>query len=354
MAVPSVMGDRPFAGPALHDAAGLAGYLDLDLPDLLRLADTDLRTRRARDPRLRHYRYRWIPRPTGARLLEIPRPALRALQQRLLHGILDGVPAHPAAHGFVRGRSARTGAAVHAGADVLICLDLASFFPSVTAGRVWGVLRAAGYPEPVAHLMTGLLTHAVPADVIAAMPPAPAPFGGDGRAFRLRRYLARPHLPQGAPGSPALANLVCWSLDRRLAGYARACGARYTRYADDLTFSGGVDLARRAGRLLTAVRDIVRQEGFRVNPDKTRVRRRHQRQQVTGIVVNAGTNMPRPDLDRLRAVLHDCAVHGPRAANRAGHPDFRAHLLGRIAWAGQLNPRRGERLRAMFDRIDWG
>jgi hypothetical protein len=353
LVAPTRMLYRSFEGPVLDDAAALADYLDLDLAELVRYADTDLRTRRARSPALRHYRYRWIERTAGPRLLEIPRHRMAAVQRRLLRGLLDGIPDHPAVHGFVRGRSARTGAEVHAGASVVICLDLASFFPSVTAGRVWGMLRAAGYPEPVAHLLTGLLTHAVPAAVIAAMPANGAGPGGDPRAFRLRRYLARPHLPQGAPTSPAVANLVCWPLDRRLDAYASACGARYTRYADDLTFSGGAEWGRGAGRFIAAVAEVVRAEGFRLNPAKTRVRGAHQRQAVTGIVVNAHPNVPRPEADRLRAVLHDCLVHGPAAANRSGVPDFRAHLLGRISWVAQLNPVRGRRLQAAFDRIDW-
>ena len=74
---------------------------------------------------------------------------------------------------------------------------------------------------------------------------------------------------------------------------------------------------------------------------------------VTGIVVNETTNVPRRDFDLLKAIVHDCLVHGPAAANRHQHPDFRAHLLGRIAWVGALNPARGQRLRTAFDAIDW-
>jgi hypothetical protein len=254
----------------------------------------------------------------------------------VLRGILDGIPDHPAVHGFVRGRSALTGAAVHTGAGVVVCLDLAAFFPSVTAGRVWGTLRGAGYPEPVAHLLTGLLTHAVPAPVIAAMPASGNGALGDPRAFRLRRYLARPHLPQGAPGSPAVANLVCRPLDRRLDAYAAACGARYTRYADDLTFSGGPEFGRRAGRFIAAVGRLVQQEGFRLNAAKTRVRRPHQRQAVTGIVVNARPNVPRPEADRLRGG----AARLPHPRSGGGQPVRGAglsrapagpHLLGGAA-----------------------
>lgn len=346
---PTRMIHRPFATPVLHHAGDLADHLGITLEALDAFADTRLRARRARAERIAHYRYRWMHRPGGARLLEAPKRNLRALQRTVLDDILSPIPTHPAVHGFVAGRSAITGAAEHVGAEVVITLDLEHFFASVTPGRIWGLLRAAGYPEPVAHLLVGLTTHATPVATLASMPASADP----GRDFRLRRRLAGPHLPQGAPTSPALANLVAFSLDRRLDSYARAAGSRYTRYADDLTFSGDAALARRSAALIAAVKRMIRQEGFTVHPGKTREHHRSRRQVVTGIVVNDRTNIPRADYDRLKAVLHDCRRNGPLAANRDAHPDFRAHLLGRLSWVSALNPDRGARLRAIFDEIRW-
>lgn len=340
---------HPFPTPVLHHVGDLADHLGLIVAELDTLADPSLRARRARTARIAHYRYQWVPRPTGARLLEAPRPRLAAIQRRVLDELIGPLPVHPAAHGFVAGRSALTGARAHVGASVVITLDLEHYFSSITAGRIWGVLRSAGYPEPVAYVLTGLTTHASSASALARMPPGP----DRSRDFRLRRRLAAPHLPQGAPASPYLANLVTYSLDRRLAAYAEAAGAAYTRYADDLTFSGGPALARRTSALIDAVQQIVREEGFRVNVGKTRARGAHQRQVVTGIVVNDRPNLARPEFDRLRAILHESRVRGPALANRHGHPDFRAHLLGRISWAAALNPDRGRRLRALFDRVEW-
>jgi retron-type reverse transcriptase len=162
-----------------------------------------------------------------------------------------------------------------------------------------------------------------------------------------------PHLPQGSPTSPALANLAAFGLDRRLDGLAARFGATYTRYADDLTFSGDRTLVRQAGRIIALVEDIAADEGFRVNEAKTRVRTRAQRQLVTGLVVNERPNVTRADYDRLRAVLHDAATNGPTAANRHGHPDFRAHLLGRIAWVTAANPARARKLRTAYAVIPW-
>lgn len=340
---------RPFHTPVLDDAGQLADLLDISIDELATLADTRLTARRARSERVAHYRYRWLSRPTGGRLLEEPKPRLKAVQRALLEKVLSPIPLHGAAHGFVSGRSAITGAAVHVGATVVISLDLEHFFAAITAGRIWGVLRSAGYPEPVAHVLAGLTTHATPVSALVQMPTGPDP----ERDFRLRRRLAAPHLPQGAPTSPQLANLVAYALDRRLAAYAEASGACYTRYADDLSFSGGPDLARRSRAFTAGVGRIVGESGFRLNPAKTRSRRRSQRQVVTGIVVNEKTNLARPDVDRLKAALHECRTAGPVVANRDGLADFRAHVLGRISWVTALNPEKGAGLQRDFETTDW-
>ncbi|WP_433053490.1 reverse transcriptase family protein [Dactylosporangium sp. CS-033363] len=278
--------------------------------------------RKSTGERLRHYRYTWI----GARLIEAPKPALRALQRRLLDEVLGRVPVHENAHGFVPGRSVHTFAAPHAGRAVVVRIDLAAFFPSISVQRVYGLFRAMGYPEPVAHTLTALCTTSTPF-AVARSP-----------------VLRAPHLPQGAPTSPALANLCTFRLDRRLHGLARSFGARYTRYADDLAFSGSFAPAG----LLDAARRVIADEGFRVNAAKTRVRGRGDRQHLAGLVVNESPAAARAEYDRLRAILHGAAHTGLHAANRTGHPDFAAHLRGRIEWVGAGRPARAAKLRELY------
>jgi hypothetical protein len=94
-------------------------------------------------------------------------------------------------------------------------------------------------------------------------------------------------------------------------------------------------------------------EGFEVNARKTRFMRPAVRQQLCGVVLNERPNFRRDEYDRLKAILHNCVQHGPHAQNRAGLPDFRGHLLGRIVWVERLNPRRGAKLRAWFEQIRW-
>ncbi|MGY1602153.1 reverse transcriptase family protein [Geodermatophilus sp. SYSU D00815] len=346
---PTAVVRRPFAVADLPDLAALARLLDLDQGELAWFADVRGLERTVAEP-LRHYRWRAVPRASGTRLLSAPKPRLREIQRRLLRHVLAPIPVHDAAHGCVTGRSVRTALAPHAGAAVLLHLDLESFFAGIPAARIWGLLQGtAGLTEPVAHAVTGLVTTVVPAQVWRAVP-APAGAEDRDRHRRLGRRLAGAHLPQGAPTSPALANLACFRLDRRLAGLAAASGATYTRYVDDLLVSGGPG----TGRLAERVRAIVADEGFRLHPGKVRVMRSADRQHALGAVVNAHPALPRRERDALRALLHNCAVHGWRSQTRGRDAaTFRDHVLGRVAWAASLDPAFGARLHALAARIDW-
>lgn len=230
-------------------------------------------------------------------------------------------------------------------AQLSLPLDREAFFASVPIGRVFSTLRAAGYRREVAHRITGFMTNTVPAVELSA---APAPV-----VHRVGRLLRHVHLPQGAPTSPAAANLAAYGLDRRLTALAQSFDATDSRYADDLTLSGGQELRRGLGRCLEVTRSVVADEGFRVNHRKTRVMTRSQAQQVLGVVVNERTNASRRDVDRLRAELHEARTKGPAVANRRGVVDYRSHLRGRIEWVGQLNSDRADKLRRSFDSIDW-
>ena len=165
---------------------------------------------------------------------------------------------------------------------------------------------------------------------------------------------SRPHLPQGAPTSPALANLCSYRVDCRLAGLAESAGARYTRYADDLAFSGDEEFERRVERFSTHVAAILLEEGFTVNHRKTRIMRQGVRQHLAGLVVNQHMNVKRPDFDLLKATLTNCVRLGPESQNRDAHPAVFARTW-KAEWglSRSINPARGKRLRAIFERIEW-
>ncbi len=347
----AAMGRMRWPVPELATLGELAAFLELLHGELEWLADARGLERTVDDERLRNYRYDWLPRTgSAARVIERPKRRLKAIHRRLLHELLDNIPAHPAAHGFTRGRSARTHAAAHVGRLVVLRMDLEDFFASVRARRVYGIFRTCGYPEDVAHTLTALTTNVVPAREWGALPRPREGARAIAAHHWLGRRLATPHLPQGAPTSPALAKLAVHGLDRRLAGLAASLGAVYTRYADDLTFSGSRVLL---GGARTWITRIARDEGFAINDAKTAVMTRAERQHVCGIVVNDHPNVTRGDYDALKAILNNAARNGPRAENRAHVADFRAHLLGRITWIESLNPDRGAKLRRRFEDIAW-
>jgi hypothetical protein len=331
----------------LPDLGALARLLDLDAGELDWFAD-NRRIERHAGGSLRHYRWTVRPKRDGVRLLAAPKPRLKEIQRRLLRHVLTPIPLHASAHGGVPGRSVRTAVAPHSGSDVVIRVDLEAFFPTIAAERVYGVLRNVGYPEAVAYSMTGLCTTVVPIEVWSAVELS----GEPDRHWRLGQALARPHLPQGAPTSPALANLIAFSLDRRLAGLAAAFGGRYTRYVDDLTFSGGGRLRSGRSAFISQVEQIVAAEGFRLVEQKTVVLGASGRQQVLGAVINDRPTLTRRERDALRALLHNCAVHGWRSQAR-GRADFVAYVLGRIGHANGLDPLLGGKLRRAYDAIDW-
>jgi hypothetical protein len=173
------------------------------------------------------------------------------------------------------------------------------------------------------------------------------------KTFYLRALYRQPHLSQGAPTSPALANLCAFRLDCRLAGLAKCADAAYTRYADDLLFSGNAEFARGIERFYIRACAIALEEGFEVNTRKTRIMRRSVSQRAAGLVLNEKANIDRAEFDRLKAILTNCLKTGPAAQNRGKLPDFHSHLGGRIAHVTMVNRPRGEKLRLMFERIRW-
>lgn len=263
--------------------------------------------------------------------------------------ILNQIPVHEAAHGFRKSRSAATHAAPHVGKAVVLKMDLENFFPSIAPARLVRILMHVGYAESVAEMLTSLCSNHVPPDVFASFPHT-----DDWRQKRqLQQLYCRPHFPQGSPTSPAIANICAFRLDSRLTGLARSANAVYTRYADDLLFSGDEDFARSVDRFRTSVAVIAMEESFNVNYHKTRVMKRSVRQEAVGLVLNEKLNTRRDDFDRLKATLHRCVVMGPAAVNDGRHSDFRSHLRGRILYVAQSNTARLTKLSRLFDQIDW-
>jgi hypothetical protein len=253
----------------------------------------------------------------------------------------------------VKGRSVQTFAAPHVGRRVVLRMDLENFFPTFPGARVQSFFRTIGYPERVADLLGGIATNCVPRIAWSEMIKQSGDALDPQQLWHVRTMYARPHLPQGAPTSPSLANLCSYRLDCRLSGLAQSAGAAYTRYADDLAFSGGEKFEHCAARFATQVAVILMEEGFTVHHRKTRIMRQSVRQHLAGLVTNERLNVRRSDFDRVKAILTNCVRHGPGSQNRDAHPHFREHLAGRISFMESINTEKGRRLRALFDQIVW-
>jgi hypothetical protein len=321
---------RELALPELTDVEAFAKAVGLTIPRLRWLSyhrEVDSGS---------HYR-RWsVPKRDGSmRLISAPKPELKAAQRWIAHEVTEHLPVHGAAHGFLAGRSILTNARVHAGARVVVKLDIRGFYPTVTYRRVKGLLRRAGLTEQVATMMALLATECPREEVVT-----------HGKKYYVAT--APRSLPQGAPTSPSITNALCLRLDCRLSGLARKLGARYTRYADDLTFSWHGAATPEVGALIHATAAIVRAEGFEVHAKKTRVMRKGGRQQVTGLVVNAAperpdARVPRATVRRLRAAIKN------RELGRAGKGETLEQLKGMAAFVMMTDRVRGK---AFMDRLD--
>jgi RNA-directed DNA polymerase len=275
-----------------------------------------------------HYVTFAIPKRSGGkRLIMAPKRRLKLIQRRLLELLVEKLPVSEQAHAFRRGRSIRTGAEPHVGRRFVLKLDLKDFFPSITFARVRGFLIAYGYSYPVATTLAVLMTEA-----------ERQPVEIDGELFHVPVGLR--HCVQGAPTSPGLCNALVLRLDRRLAGLARKRGLAYTRYADDLTFSG--EFSREdAHRIRTMVVRIVGEAGFMVNQEKTKLMGKGSRQTVIGVVVNQVLGLSRRERRKLRAAQHQ--LHNLEDGSRV---EQERCLTGKLAYLAMLNPQQALKLRS--------
>lgn len=323
--------------PPLHNAQDLAQAMGLPVPELRFLAFD------RRVSRISHYRRFAMPKKTGGeRIISAPMPRLKRAQYWVLDNVLARVPVHAAAHGFRKQHSIVTNAAPHVGREVVINLDLKNFFPSIGLPRITGVFTQLGYSEQVAATLALLCTEA-PADEVSV----------DGETFFVASGARA--LPQGAPTSPALTNILCRRLDARLQGCAAKLGFTYTRYADDLTFSGGDGTGKLAGKLLWRAKQIVIDEGFTPHPEKQHVMRSAQRQSVTGIVVNQKPSIERDTLRRFRATLFQVEKDGPAGKQWNGNTNVIDALEGYALFIHMVDAARGAPLlqRVRAARARW-
>lgn len=291
-----------------------------------------------------HYKSFYLPKKAGGkRLISAPMPRLKKAQHWVLEHILQKITPTDQAHGFITGRSIVSNAQPHVGQDVVINVDLKDFFPTIDFPRVKGLFRALGYTEGLSTLFALLCTE-LPTDAV----------GLDGRTYYVATGERR--LPQGAPTSPAISNLIAYRLDRRLQGMATHFGYVYSRYADDLTFSASGAASQQVEQVLWAVKQIVGSENFTVHPDKISIMRKGGQQRVTGIVVNDKPSVDRTTLRRFRALLHQISITGWSgkswgSASSSVPADIRNVVLGYANFVAMVKPEQGRALRMQINTL---
>lgn len=307
-------------GTPLETAADVAGLFGVAYGELLHAL--------YKAPDSARYTVFEIPKRSGGkRRISAPHGLVRELQAAMLPILNEAYAAHPAAHGFVPGRSVVGNAEPHVGRRWVLNVDLEDFFPSVNFGRVRGIFMAPPFRlgAKAATVCAQIATH------------------DNG-------------LPQGAPTSPVLSNLAAATLDRLLTRLARDHRLTYSRYADDITLSSphpefpasvayyevvnAVAFVRVGAELEAA----IARAGFRINEKKVRLQGPNVRKTVTGLTVNSRVNVERARIRRLRAMLHAWDKFGLEAAAAAHVEEHRA--------PGRRRPR--ENLGAFFRGVVYG
>lgn len=300
-------------------------------------------------PRGKRYRTYSLPKRSGGiRTIMAPIGPIKELQRRL-NAILSCLYApKPPVHGFVTGKSILSNAGAHCGANVVLNVDLKNFFPCITFPRVRGLFMAAPYCLPIE-----------PATVIADL----CCFDGI--------------LPQGAPTSPVISNMVCSRMDSELWGLARASGSIYSRYADDITFSTRLHIFPSSiakpihdqGLIQTGdvLRSIIETNGFEINNAKVHLKDRYDSQRVTGLVVNQLPNVPRDYVRQIRSKLHALETYGKlleggklllaigeqvsTAYDQAAAEKVLRHLQGQIEFVGMVKGHDNTTYQALRQRL---
>lgn len=261
----------------------------------------------------------------GKRKISMPNKELLTIQKRIQEKILNNIQIHQNAYGFVKCKSIKENAQIHLNKEMLLNIDLKDFFPSINRGRVFYIFKnLCNYDNDVSYCLTNLTTY-------------------------------KNCIPQGAPTSPTLSNIVAFMMDIRLTKIAERFNINYTRYADDITFSGKKENINDS--LLKIVKQIIEDCGFRLNEQKTRFASSATRQEVTGLIVNnEEISVPNNYVKEIRQELYYIKKFGLKShRDKVGFRNkyYKDHLLGKILFVKQINCCKGEKLLEEFNSINW-
>ena len=263
----------------------------------------------------RYHQFQIKKKSGGFRQITAPRNQSFMMLLQSLNEVLKAIYT-PSNHamGFTEKRSVVTNAAVHKNQNYIFNIDLKDFFPSIEQGRVMKRLTLApfNFSPQIALLISGLCSMRVKREH-----PIETKQHDLDKQFM---YV----LPQGAPTSPIITNMICDTLDRRLAGLAKRFGTRYTRYADDITFSSMHNIYSGSGEFIKELIRIINTQGFAINDAKTRLQKRGSRQEVTGLIVSDKLNVTKKYVREIRRLLYIWDKYGYSEAMSNFYPKYKA------------------------------
>lgn len=269
------------------------------------------------------YKTFYIPKKSGSyRKIEAPTEKLEFIQSWIKNEIVDKFIISDCAKGFKKGTSIVDNALPHCNKRVILNIDIKDFFPSIKYDRIFRMFNYIGYTNEVCHLLTKLCTnnHNV--------------------------------LPQGSPASPSISNLVNLKLDKRLSKLSEHIGASYTRYADDITFSGDKSLLHYKDVIVKIIND----EHYEINPKKFRVSYNNQRQEVTGLIVNNGVTPNKRIISELNNAIYYISKFGLQ--NHLDHEKifqsaYKEHLYGLAYFVNMVDEVKGKYYLNKLDNLNW-
>ena len=271
-----------------------------------------------RNKRKVYVSYKMKKKRGGYRTIDVPSKKLKFVQRWILQNILYIIKVSKHSHGFIPGRSIATNAKIHVGQELVMGIDLKDFFPSIKFNRVNGFFKSVGYNNYISTILAELCT------------------------FNWQ-------IPQGAPTSPMISNLIASRLDKRLAGFCKKKELLYSRYADDITISGGKVLPR----YKTLIFRIITEEGFEINYEKVRIQGRGSCQLVTGLVVNDKVSIGRKNKRIIKSLIHKIMENGSIEANENNNPFFKEMIYGLLSFSNVVEPKFALPLIEALKNIDW-
>ena len=326
--------------PGIFSLKHLCLLADIDYKLIFSICKTD---------RLEYYkRFKLQKRSGGVRIIHTPKEPLKYLQKWILQNIISKIPSHESCKGFDKSTCIKQNAEVHLKKEAILKIDLLKFYDSINEKRIFGVFKDIGFHPNLSVSLAKICT-LVPDEFFLESFTA--------KEQQLKNIISTHGLgilPQGGPTSPKISNLITRKLDARLSGLALSNGLCYSRYADDMTFSGNKDTLE---KIIKVAYRIIKEESFVINYDKTKVLKRGSQFFVTGLSVNNDlVTVPRKRKKEIENHLYFCTKYGVLShleKCKIKNHNFKDWLLGNITFVYSIEKEIGDSYFKKFNEIIW-